>query len=127
MARLEKERRQKKTSCHRCYFYSSSIVVGLIGFGLINEYALKPTRPVAKVNNEKISIKDFQTQTRFYRLQLIQQYQSSYQLYQMFAADENMRANFESSLQQIAFQLDPAYANSIGSQVLDTMNRQSDC
>ncbi len=38
------------------------IVIGLLGYAALNEYVLKPNRPIATVEDESISVKDFQDQ-----------------------------------------------------------------
>jgi len=120
LARIEREKIQKK------YLFIGLLivvvlVVGFISYGLIDEYLLKPTKPVAKVNNEKISVNEFQANVKFARYQLIQQYQGSMQIYQMFATNPEISANFESSLRQIKNQLSPQFSYLLGNQILDDM------
>lgn len=120
MARIERERIQRR------YLLTGAIVVavlvvGVIAFGLIDQFILQPGKPVAKVENQTISISDFQKQVRYNRWQLIQQYRNVYQIYQMFASSPDFAASFENNLIQIQTQLDPSYASSLGSSVLEQM------
>jgi hypothetical protein len=44
-----------------------AVVIILIGYGIVNELILKPNQPVASVNNEKISLREFQSRVRYDR------------------------------------------------------------
>lgn len=103
LARMERERIQR-----RYLLTGSLIVLGLILaviiYGVIDQTLIKPNRPVATVDGENISLKTFQSRVKFNRIQLINQYQQTYQFAQFFGQDPNT-GYFASTLQQIASQL----------------------
>jgi peptidyl-prolyl cis-trans isomerase D len=118
LARVERERIQNR------YILFGSItvlvlVVLLIGYGILDQTVLQARRPVAKVGNETITVRDFQTQVRYQRVNLINQYQSMSQLVGLFGSDPNNASYFQQQLDQITQQLnDPT---TIGQNVLDNM------
>ena len=61
-----------------------AVVVGLIGYGLIQTYVIQPGQPVAKVADKVVTTKQFQTYARYERIQWIQQYAYYQQLEQIF-------------------------------------------
>ena len=78
LARVEREQRQKRI------IMGSSIViliivVGLIGYGIIEQVILEPNKPVAIVGEDKITTEEFENRVKFERRQLVQQYLSTYQ------------------------------------------------
>jgi len=118
LARLERERIQNK------YIVTAAIaviviVVLLIGYGVLDQNVLAYNRPVAKVGDSVITVRDFQTTVRWTRYQLIQQYQQTAQLAQMFGSDESSASYFQNSLTQIQSQLDGT--ETMGSEVLDNL------
>ncbi len=92
------------------------LIVGLIGYGILNEKVLIPNRPVATINGEKISLKEFQVQARYTRQNIINQYMQTYQFAQMFGSDQTYTDYFNQQLVQIAYQLDPTL---VGQAVID--------
>lgn len=116
MARQEREDLQT-----RYIIYGSilviSVVLILVAVALVDIYILTPNKPVAVVNDETISTTDYQARAKFERLQLVNQFASTLQLMQSFD-DESTLQYFQSSLQQINFQLTPEIH---GQSVLDTM------
>lgn len=103
LAREELERRQR-----RYLVIGTSVVVGLVVllllYGIVEANIIAPRRPVAEVNGETISVEQYQSQVRYQRLQLVNQYMSTAQ----FAAsiqDEQTRSFFDNSLAQIESQL----------------------
>ena len=74
LARQQRERLQNR------YILFASIaviviVVGLIGYGIVQENIIVPQQPVAKVGDKSITTKQFQTYARYERVQWVQQYQ----------------------------------------------------
>jgi len=92
------------------------IVVGLISYGVIQQYVLTPQQPVAKVENVSITTKDFQTFARYERMQFIQQYQQYQQFAQLFGSDQNSLNYIQQYLAQIEYQLQPT---NVGQSALD--------
>jgi parvulin-like peptidyl-prolyl isomerase len=116
MARHEREELQT-----RYIIYGSiailTVVIILVGYALIDAYFITPNRPVAVVNGEEISTEDYQARVKFERLQLVNQFYNTLQFMQSFE-DESSMQYFQSSLQQINFQLMPEMH---GQSVLDSM------
>lgn len=118
LARMERENLQKR------YLIIGTIVVvlavlGLVGFGVLQQSVFEPNQPVAIVDGEKITTREFSDRVRYERRQLIQQYLNVYQTMQVFAgSDQNTQAYFVQNLRQIEFQLDPV---TLGNQILDTL------
>jgi peptidyl-prolyl cis-trans isomerase D len=117
LARLERERIQRRNILIVSIIIFVS-VAGLITYGVLNQNVIQPRQPVAIVNNEKITTREYQTFVRYQRRQLIQQYISTYQNMQFFAGDADTEAFFTQTLQQIQFQLEPT---SLGQQVLNDL------
>jgi len=117
LARLEREKRQTRLILLSAITVALAVIV-LIGYGFLNEKVLKPRRPVAVVGNDKVSANDFQEYARFMRQQYINQYVQTYQLSQLFGSDANTKSYFDSSMQQIAAQLEPA---TLGQNVLNSL------
>jgi cell division septation protein DedD len=92
------------------------IVVGLIGYGVVQQYVILPQQPVAKVANNAITTKQFQTFARYERLQLIQQYQQYQQFAQLFGSDQSSLSYIQQYLAQINYQLEPT---NLGQSTLD--------
>jgi predicted PurR-regulated permease PerM len=106
LARQERERLQNR------YILIASIaiiviVVGLLSFGIIQQYIVQPNQPVAKVSDNDITTKQFQKYARYLRLQLIQQYQQYQQFAQLFGNDQASLSYIQQYLGQINYQLEP--------------------
>ena len=86
LARMERERIQRRNLLIGMGFVLA-LVVGLIGYGLLDNLVLVYNQPVAQVGNEVVTVKDYQTQTKFQRFQLIQQYDQYYQFMTQFQGD----------------------------------------
>ena len=118
LARIEKERLQRR------YLLIGTItvlvlVIGVILYGVLDQTVLQAIRPVAKVGNQTITTKDFQTRVRYERYQLVSQYNNIMQTAQMFGSDPSFAQYFQSYLSQIQNQLsDPT---TFGNSVLDAM------
>lgn len=106
LARQQRERLQNR------YILITSIaiiviVVGLIGYGVVQQYVLTPQQPVAKVGSKVITTKQFQTYARYERVQWIQQYQYYQQLESLFGSDQSSLSYIQQIEAQINAQLDP--------------------
>ncbi len=106
LARQQRERLQNR------YILIASIavivlVVGLIGYGIVQQYIIQPNQPVAKVGNQVITTKQFQTFARYERVQWIRQYQNYQQLAQYFGSDQSTMSYIQQLMSQIDYQLQP--------------------
>ncbi len=113
LARLERERIQRR------YILFGTIavlvlVVGLLVYGLLDQYVLRAYQPVAAVGDKKITTQEFQTRVRFQRYQYIQQFNQYYEYYQMFEGDP---FGLASTLEQLATNLEQPVV--LGKEVLD--------
>lgn len=117
LARLERERLQRRSLLIAALVVLVA-VVGIIGYGILNETYLKTIQPVAIVNGDKISTRDFQAQSRYYRYTMVQQANSTFQFAQLFGSDPSTQSTFINQLQQIQIQLT---SGNVAQQVLDQM------
>jgi len=119
LARIERERRQIR------YITIVSIivlllVVGSIGYGILDQKVLKGLRPVAVVNGEKISVNEFRAQTKYYRSTLINEANRMIQLGQMFGNTSGFSVTDQ--LSSIGREMDPFQAgNTTLSQMVDNV------
>lgn len=117
LARIERERMQR-----RYILIGSAIVIllviGFIGYGLLDQSVLQPLQPVASVDGQNISTRNWQAHVRYARQGIVQQYIQTYSFAQAFGSDPSTQQYFANSLQQIAAQLDPT---TVGQQELDRM------
>jgi len=118
LARLERERIQTRYITIVAAVILV-LVIGLVGYGILDQTILLTQKPVAKVGSDTIRLGEFQTQAKFARQQLVSQYLSTMQLAQMFGSDPNNQQYFQQSLDQIQTQLDDT--NTLGTSVLDSM------
>ena len=120
LARLDRENRQRKFLQIGAAVVIL-LVIGVIVFGILDQTLLLNRKPVARVGNDKITVTDFKKQVQFSRWQMIKQYESSLQIYQMLGADPNYGASFLNSMRQIQSQLSPENATTLASSVLDQL------
>lgn len=117
LARQERERRQTRN----IMIVSIAVivlVVGLLGYGILNERVLIPNRPVVTVNGEKVSLKEFQMQARYTRSNIISQYMQMYQFAEMFGSDPTYQDYFNQQLLQLSSQLEPV---TVGQAVIEAL------
>jgi len=117
IARAERERRERNI----IYIVSAVVIIAvlvLVLYGIVDQNFLKARRPVAIVNDEKITVSEYQGQTRLARYNLIQSAQRLYQLAQIMGNDPSSQASVANQLQQIDGQLFP---QAIGRQIIDQL------
>lgn len=88
LARLERERRQARIINISAVVILAGLFLAII-YGILNETVLLNYKPVAKVNGETVSAREFQVRVKVARQQLIDQFMQYYQLVQMFGGDPN--------------------------------------
>ncbi|MHA2428595.1 MAG: SurA N-terminal domain-containing protein, partial [Candidatus Hermodarchaeia archaeon] len=105
LARVEREQIQRRyiTIVTIAIF---SIVVIIVGVGLVLETLVKPSQPIAEVNNSIITTEDFQSRVRYQRYLYTAEYLNTYQFIQGMG-DQNSFSYFESYLLQIQNELEP--------------------
>jgi parvulin-like peptidyl-prolyl isomerase len=81
------------------------IVIGLIGYGIVQQYVIQPQQPVAKVGDQVVTTRQFQTYARYERVQWIQQYQYYQQLESLFGSDQSTLSYIQQLQSQITYQL----------------------
>lgn len=113
-ARIERENQQRRIIIITSVVIAI-IVVAIAAYGIIMEGVIVPQQAAITVDETEITVEEFQTWTRYRRYNLVNQYINYYQFMQSFG-DENTRALFQNNLQQIQFQLEPAF---LGASVLD--------
>lgn len=112
IARLERERRQSRIIMY--VFIGIVVTVALLlGYGLFDMNYLQLQKPVAKVGDVEIPVKDFEPRVRMQRQQLLSQYGMYQQYGQLFGMD------VQNQLTQIESQLNAP--ETIGQSVLDQM------
>ncbi len=108
--RMHREQRQTRM----IMIASAAVLVGvvlIILYGVLDQNYLKYRRAVAVVNNEKITAQEFRNFTKYYRYNVIQNAESTYQFAQMFGGgDSQMLQQFLGQLQRSASQLEPESA-----------------
>lgn len=114
VARLERERRQIKLIQY-VSIAVVAVVLLIIGYGYLDINVLQRLQPVAEVNGEEISTREFQARVVLQRNQILRQYVEYLQYQQVFGLDTSAQ------LQQIESSLNNPTV--VGQQVLDDMIR----
>jgi len=117
VAREARDRRERNI----VYIISAGVIIvvlALVLYGIVDQNFLKARRPVAIVNEEKITVSEYQGQTRLARYNLIQSAQRLYQLAQIMGNDPSSQASVANQLQSIDGQLFP---QAIGRQIIDQL------
>jgi peptidyl-prolyl cis-trans isomerase D len=116
IARLERERRQTRLIQYIATGVVAAVIL-VLGYGYLDLTVLQKYQPVAVVNGEKITTKEFQARVTIQRNQLINQYVQYSQYQQIFGMDVSAQ------LQQLQTTLsDPT---TVGQQVLDTLIQEA--
>jgi len=118
--RLEREQTQRKIILWGSIIVAA-LVIGIIVYGVLDQYVIKGLRTVAVVEGEKFTVKDFQDRMKYTRFQIVKRYLNAYQVYMMFAGDSTFASYFESDLQQYDAQLNESYKTVLGQSVIDQM------
>lgn len=112
VARLEREQQQTRLILY-IFFGILATVVLLLFYGWLDVNYLQLNRPVAKVGDSEIILKNFEPRVRLRRQQLIDNYIQYQQYQQLFGMDASQQ------LQSIQTQLDAP--QTLGQSVLDDM------
>jgi parvulin-like peptidyl-prolyl isomerase len=117
IARLERERMQTRLITISAIIVIV-LVVGVIGYGILDQRVLRGLRPVAIVNGEEISTNEFRAYTKYYRAQLIQNAQNVIQFANLLGSDPGSQSTITNQLLSIENDLDAFRA---GNAALDQM------
>jgi len=112
IARLERERRQTRL-IKFIAIGVVAVVILILAYGYLDLVYLQARQPVADVNGEKITSKEFEARVMMQRNQLLNQYMQYLQYQQLFGLDVTTQ------LDQIQASLDTP--TSVGQQVLDAL------
>ncbi|MDP1779123.1 MAG: SurA N-terminal domain-containing protein, partial [Anaerolineales bacterium] len=112
VARLQREQQQGRIILFT-FFGALALVVGLLVYGWLDINYFQLQRPVAKVGDTEILVRDFEPRVRLQRQQLLSQYAQYAQYSQFFGM------NVDAQLQQIQSNLDAPLT--VGQAVLDQM------
>ena len=112
VARLQREQQQTRLILY-VFIGILVAVIGLLFYGWLDINYLQLNKPVAKVGENEILLKDFEPRVRLQRQQLLNQYTQYSQYAQVFGID------VQSSLDQIVGLLNAP--TSVGQSVLDTL------
>ena len=102
-----------------------ALIVLILGYGVITEMIIKPNRPVARVDEQEITVEAYQSRVRYERTMMrfqLRQYESY--LAQIDTTDPQMSAFVQQIQQtqgQLRNQLSPDLATLLGKDVLDQM------
>lgn len=98
------------------------LVVGLLGWGWLDQNVIQPSRPAAKVGSVEISIGQFQKAVKYQRLQMIEQLfqlNQYVQLAQAFGADAQTLQYYQQQAGSLGAQLEQP--DTLGRQILDNL------
>lgn len=117
-SRVEKEHTQRRVILISTILVAALVLV-IIGYGILDQLVLQQTRPVAKVEGQKISLDDFQVRARYDRYNLIQNTALLEQYKQLFSFDQNSSSYYDSLIQQNVATLNDS--QSLGDKVIQEL------
>ncbi len=97
----------------------AALLLGILGYGVLDQKVLRFRRPVAKVNGEVISAQEFVVRARLRRAQLINQVDKTLQYAQFFGNDPQFQQYFQSQIAQAQRLLDNPQA--LGREVINAL------
>lgn len=115
LAKKEKEARQTKIILISTIVLLG-IIVGLVGYGLVDNYIVKPNKIVAHIGDKVIKVGDFEKEVKYYRLSMINQAYTYIQYSSMFG---DYGSSFLTQAQNMVTQLYDQEA--VGKTVLNQM------
>ena len=95
---------------------AAAVIVLILIVGLIDAYIITPNKAIAQFNDEKITVRDFRTQARYTRWQLLTQYNQISSILSYFG---DYDGNQQNQLNQIASLL--SSTELLGEEVLNNM------
>ena len=97
-----------------------ALVIGLVGWGLVQEKIINPRTIVAVIEGKEINGDDFVSRVRINRQQLITNYMQNLEEYQLFTGNPELQQQVISRMSQIQSRLAPAQVG------LTTINQMVD-
>ncbi len=120
ITRKQQSRLDRETKQRTVLFYGAIavavLVIGVLVYGLLDQLVFQQNRAVAKVESEKITVKEFQSRVRYSRYNMVQNLNQLEQYKQVFSFSADY---FDQQIQQIVAQMNDA--NGLGELVLDDM------
>jgi parvulin-like peptidyl-prolyl isomerase len=114
-------RQQREAMQARYLFIAAAVVVvavvGLVAYGVLSESVFKALQPVAVVNGEKVTTREFQTRARYTRQRMVDNAMQGVQLAAQLGNPE-FQYSVASQLFQIQAQMEP---EALGQGVLDQL------
>lgn len=92
------------------------IIIGLLGYGAVDQFIVRPRQPVAQVGDTVITVREFESQVQYTRIQMLNQTYQYYNFYQQFG---QFGESFLQTAQTIASQLSQPVT--LGRDILDEM------
>lgn len=92
------------------------VILGLVGYGIIDQTLIRPRTPVAQVGDTTITVREFQSYVQYTRVQLLNQSFQYYTFHQQFG---EFGGNFLQTAQSIVMQLTQPV--SLGRDILEEM------
>ncbi len=83
LARAERERIQTRILVIALIAFGL-VLVGIIGYGLLDQYVISDLKPVAKINGEVITVRDYQKQAQMTRFEEVNRYTQDKQIYDFY-------------------------------------------
>jgi parvulin-like peptidyl-prolyl isomerase len=83
LARAERERNQTRILVITLIAFGL-ILVGIIGYGLLDQYVISDLKPVAKIDGKTISVKEYQKQAQMTRFEEVNRYSQDKQIYDFY-------------------------------------------
>ncbi len=118
MARAEREARQRRWVLIGIAVVSV-LVVGVVGYGLIDSMIVRPNQMIAQVNGQEITAGEFEKRVRWEQRNLLSQLNTNYELLSLFAGEPELAQNIEQQLNALQTQL--ATPELLGSGVINSL------
>jgi parvulin-like peptidyl-prolyl isomerase len=118
LARAEREARQRRWILIGAVIVAI-LVVGIVGYGLVDSLIVKPNQTIAQVNDQEINAGTFEKRVRWEQRNLISQLNSNYELLSLFAGDPELAQTIEQQMNGLQAQL--ANPGLLGSSVINSL------
>ncbi len=119
LARAERERNQTRILVISLIAFGL-VLVGIIGYGLLDQYVISDLKPVAKINGESITVKDFQKQAQMTRLEEVNRYSQDKQIYDLYT-QYGLSPDSQLLVELYSLQSELSNAQTLGQKVLNNM------